>query len=415
MKTSILKKAFKTIVKSTLSLFIYVLVFSSCEKDDPQQFCDPSPKFNIDLFVEELQTRLNDEDKPMVGYQLAINKDGNLYHSEAAGFAIHENDSEGPVAMTVNTRMNVASVSKFIGTIALLKAMEEHNVSLEFNVVNYLPESWRSQVHSTHSDVDSDAYLTFRKLLQMNTAINFPGDDPFPGIMPTETQMLNALVATPVMSRIGEYQNGNFTLIRVLIGEIVYNLDETAGDYSTACTDKYFEYVKENIYDPLNINAPSSPNEVESYYDGIYPWGYQWPFDPNFQNASDGTLGWKHSSNPYRNGGSGGKLLSSMDLAKILAFFKYDQGETIISKTQRESIINSELGLTESVDGTYGKYLCKGGLRGADSPVSRRALRSRIMIFPNGVEAVILTNSNNTSLGGILRNSFDNAWKSGCE
>ncbi|SHI96324.1 serine hydrolase domain-containing protein [Aquimarina spongiae] len=414
METSILKKTFIASIKNTLSLLIYVLVFSACEKEDPQQFCDPTPKLDIDAFVEGLQERLNNEDNPNVGYQFVINQDGNLYHAEAEGFAIHENDSDGPVVMSVDTRMNVASVSKFIGTVALLKAMEEHNVSLGFNVVNYLPETWKSQVDSAHSDVDSDAYLTFRKLLQMNTAINFPGDNPFPGIMPTEAQMLAALSATPAMDRIGDYQNGNFTLIRVLIGQIVYELDETSDEYSTACTDKYFEYVKENIFDPLNINPPSSANEVESYYDGIYPWGYQWPFNPDFQNASDGALGWKHSSNPYRNGGSGGLLLSSMDLAKILAFFKHDQSETIISKKQRESILNSELGLTESIDGAYGKYLSKGGLRGADDCCSR-ALRSRIMIFPNGVEAVLLTNGNNTTLGSTLRDSYDNAWKSNCQ
>ena len=103
-----------------------------------------------------------------------------------------------------------------------------------------------------------------------------------------------------------------------------------------------------------------------------------------------------------------------MDLAKVLAFFKHDQSETIISKKQRESILNSELGLTESIDGTHGNYLSKGGLRGADDCCSR-ALRSRIMIFPNGVEAVLLTNGNNTTLGSTLRDSYDNAWKSNCQ
>lgn len=406
MKTSILK--------TTLNLFLVAFILNSCEKDDPQQFCDPAPSFNIDSFVEELNSQLNDENNPVAGYQLVVNQNGNLYHSEAAGFAIHENDSEGPINMTVNSRMNVASVSKFIGATALLKAMEENNVSLEFNVVNYLPETWRSQVHAAHSDVDSDAYLTFRKLLQMNTAINFSGNNPSPGIMPTEAQMLSALVAAPAMNRIGTYQNGNFTLIRVLIGEIVYNLDETANDYSSACTDKYFEYIKENIYDPLQINAPSSTGQVESYYDGTYAWGYQWPFNPNFQNATDGTLGWKHYSNPYLNAGSGGLLLSSMDIAKIMAFFKHDQNETIISQQQRESILNSELGLTETVSGEHGTYQSKGGTRGADNCCSR-ALRSRIMFFPNNVEAVILTNSNYNQLGSLLRNSFDKAWKSGCE
>lgn len=412
MKTPNFTKNFKT---RSLHIFAFISLavsLSSCEQED-LPICDPSPKFDIDAFAEELSDKLNDENNSVAGYQLIINKNGNLYHSEASGFAIHENDTDGPLDMTINTRMNVASVSKFVGTIALLKAMEEHNVSLEFNVVNYLPESWKRQVHPTHSDVDSPAYLTFRKLLQMNTAINFPGSNPSPGAMPTEAQMLQGLAATPALNRIGMYQNGNFTLIRVLIGEMVYNLDETSEDYAITCSEKYFDYLEENIFDPLNINPPSSPSAVENYYDGLYAWGYQWPFNEDFQNATDGSLGWKHSSDPYRNGGSGGLLLSAMDLAKIMAYFKYDQNETIISAQQRESILNSELGLTESMSGAHGIYPSKGGTRGPDS-CCNRALRSRIMFFPNGVEAIILTNSNRNNLGSLLRNSFDNSWKSGC-
>ena len=371
------------------------------------------PQFNIDRFVEEVNMRMNDVANPVSGYQFVVNQSGNLYHSEAGGVAVHANDPNGEISMSVNSRMNVASVSKFIGAMAMMKVMEDYAISVEFNIVNYLPESWRTLVHQDFSDVDSEAFLTFRKLMKMNTAIVFPGTNPSPGIMPTEAQMLAALRAAPDLSRIGMYQNGNFTLIRVLIGEIVYDLDENATDYATTCTDKYFEYLKTNFFDPLGIFPPMTAQSVNDYYAvTAYPLAYRFPFDDTWTNPSDGSLGWAHTSNPYLNGGSGGLLLSSMDLARLIAFFRHDPNEMLISKTQRDKILSYELGLIESSDGENGRYQSKGGTRGADNCCSR-ALRSRIMFFPNGVEAVLLSNCNITTLGTILRESYDAAWE-GC-
>lgn len=388
-----------------------IIIFSACE--DTPQICDPTPQFSIDEFVNQIETRL--ESQNIVGYQFAVNQQGNLYHEQSIGLGRHQNDSGGPVYLSAAHRFNVASVSKFVGTIALLNAMEDNNVSLEFKVSDYLPDSWRSQVHSLYNDVNSDAYLTFRKLLTNRTSIDFPGSTPAPGSMQTELQMLQALRSTPDLSRDGVYQNGNFTLIRVLIGEIVYDLDETASNYSTECTDKYFEYIDEHIFSKLDLNCPKSADEVNSYYNNsAYPLAYQYPFNDNFQNATDGSLGWAHTNNPYLNGGSGGLVLSALDIAEIMAYFKHDNTETIISAQQRNSILNSELGLTESSTGNHGRYQSKGGTRGPDDCCSR-AIRSRMTFFPNDVEAVIITNSNHTSLGTLLRQAYDASWINLCD
>jgi CubicO group peptidase (beta-lactamase class C family) len=226
--------------------------------------------------------------------------------------------------------------------------------------------------------------------------------------------MLQALRADPVPNRVGTYQNGNFTLIRVLIGEIVYQLDETSAAYATECTEKYFEYIDQNIFSKLNLDCPASVAEVNAYYNTTtYPWAYQHPFNAVFSNPADGSLGWGHSNSPYRNGGSAGLMLSALDIAKIMAYFKHDDAELIISEARRNNILEFELGLTESTTGEHGRYPSKGGTRGPDDCCDR-AIRSRIMFFPNNVEAVIITNSDHTGLGVLLRDAFDASWLSPC-
>ncbi|MFQ5448007.1 MAG: serine hydrolase [Saprospiraceae bacterium] len=89
----------------------------------------------MDLFIENVQNNLGQ----VAGYQLVVNRDGKLYGSFAEGFSIYDVDPGGPVAMTVNTRMNVASVSKFIGAIALMQVLEKHNISIEEPIHSYLP------------------------------------------------------------------------------------------------------------------------------------------------------------------------------------------------------------------------------------------------------------------------------------
>ena len=387
---------------------IVILFFSACEFDNNDQICNPLPQFDIDLFIENVRQEMTD----VAGYQLIVNQNGQLYHSEAEGFSIYDGDPGGPVDMTVNTRMNVASVSKFIGAIALMQVLEKHQISINEPIHNYLPARWKAATHPDHFDAGSPSMIRFKNLLRMETGLAFSGNNWSPGIMPTNQQMLNALTQPADANRWGVYQNGNFTLIRVLIGEIEYGLNESASDYEQVCANTYFDYIRQQIFDKLNLNPPLSVIAVNNYYNGSFTRAHQWPFNKAFQDGNS-NVGWGATSSPLTNGGSGGLLLSAFDLAKVMAYFKHDNSELIISQTGRKFILDNELGLTESTDGEQGNYQSKGGTRGPQNG-TLRALRSRIMFFPNGVEVVILSNSNITNLGSLLRNGFDNAWVSGC-
>lgn len=384
---------------------VFLLISPACKKDN---LCDPTPKFNIDLFVENVEKAMTN----VSGYQFTVNQNGNLYYSNAEGISVHAVDPGGPIAMTVNTRMNVASVSKFIGTIALMQVLEKKGIDIDQMIQNYLPDSWRTIMHSDHWDAGSSYKISFKNLLRMETGLQFSGTTWSPGIMPTAQQMLDALLLPAAANRWGVYQNGNFTLIRVLIGEMEYNLNESAPDYDQQLADKYYEYIKLNIFDKLNLTPPMSVAEINAYYTGNFTRGHQWPFDDTFRDASN-QLGWPATSDPVTNGGSGGLVLSSIDLATILAFFSHDNTKTIISVAQKDLILENELGLTESLSGEHGRYTSKRGTRGPENTNSR-ALRSAIMFFPFGIEAVILSNCNISTLGSILRDSYDDAWVSPC-
>ncbi|MCT8339404.1 beta-lactamase family protein [Flavobacteriaceae bacterium TK19130] len=403
--------------KYILLLFSTLLLFS-CEEDNNDNVCDPSPQFNIEEFITQIETRLNSQ--TIIGYQFAVNQDGNYYDDQSMGLARHDFDPGGPVPITQSTRFNTASIAKFIAAIVLVNALEDNNISLDWDFIDYLPTSWHDKAHFQHQ-------YTFRELLTHQTGIKFinpSGTSQSPGRVQSEAQMLEALMAPPDPGLIGEYQNGNFNLVRVLIGEIVYSLEvNEEGEYAnnTVCTDKYFEYLEQKIIFPLSLTCPSSAEEVNSYYSSTpYPYAYQYPFDSTFVDAT-GSLGWAHSNNPYTTSGAAGLMLSAMEIAKIAANLKHDNTNLIISPSGRDDILEFELGLYNSLSGENGRYKCKRGTRGPDGSSTAnpptccdRAIQSILMFFPNGVEAVIITNSRHNTMHTLLRDAYDASFVNPC-
>ena len=399
----------RILMKLTLFGFLLALVtFQSCKEKDNTQLNTGVASFQIDTFIAKVSAVMNDAEMPVSGYQFLVSKDGNLYHQEAGGFLRHRLDRGGEKKVTLESRFNVASVSKFIGSICIAQLAEKHNFSFDDGIVDYLPQSWQDTMHPSFKNPLSSQYITFRKLLRMRTSISFPGSSPPSGDMLTERQMKTGLANAPNPSLDSVYQNGNFTLIRVLVGQIAYKLDADAPNYSTLCTEKYFEYLRDNIFDPININPPNTPNQINAYYSSsLYPYGYQFPLDSTFQDA-DGRLGWDATSDPYTNGGSGGLVLSAQELGTIMAYLLHDNNQTLLSKEKTDELMNLRLGLLESPTGKYGVYPSKGGTKGADA--NDRAIRSRIMIFPNNVEAVLLTNCDFVAIGPTLWQNYDNSY-----
>ncbi|MEM6349099.1 MAG: serine hydrolase domain-containing protein [Bacteroidota bacterium] len=381
----------KSPIPYLLALFL-LISSTSCQEELPLK---PNiPQFEIDQFVNNLRESL---DEKLPDYQIMVAQKGNLYEAWAEGNAIYPGDTGGQMDMTTDTRMAVASVSKFVGAIAMSQVLEEKGISLDQPIHNYLPPSWKSQVHPDHWDAGSPYVVSFRKLMQMETAIPFPTDVS----MPAANAMLEALKQPAVPSLVGKYQNGNFTLIRILIGEIYYDLNEKLANYNDNSAQAYYRYIDQKVFSPAKVKGVGPVN-----FKSFLPRAHQYPLNLNFQDK-DGNIGWLAAANQMNNAGSGGLYLSVMDLGGLMAYFRYT--EDVLSADMREAIMDSELGLSESTTGEHGRYLTKQGTRGPDDCCGR-AFKSIIMMFPNDIEVALLINANYTSSRTLIKQSYDAAW-----
>ena len=396
--------------------------------NDPDDIISPpTPKFSIDKFVELVRDYFNDPENEFAGYQFIINKDGNLYYSEAGGNAIFAADNNGvDVPMTIYTRHHIASVSKFICTIVMANLLEDQNISWDESIEDYLPPSWVNQIAPQHLNPNSPCYITFEKLLKHQTCIDFGiglGQSGCGGY-PSTNQMLQWLSGDSLNTNpsiISAYRNPNFVLARILIAEIIAGnfLDENNPFYNNQTGDIFFALADSYIFNPLDLNPPLSISQLTNFLNTNPPRGHEYPFVPNNLNCGgSNSLGWDGNTGSNNIAGSSGMVLSSFDLAKVMAFFKHDNTGTIISASARDEILDNFHGLSTGESNflptVYGDAYSKGGSWGPGSSCPGRGFRSRIAIYPNGVELVAITNTDGSNPLSDAAREWDDAFNIDC-
>lgn len=112
--------------------------------------------------VTDLRSFLTErmESEHIPGLAVAVVKDGGVAWTAGLGFA----DVNAGVPMTVDTVMNVASVSKTVTNAAVLELWEDGRIDLDDDVNRYLPFRL---VHPRHPE----AAITFRQLLTHTSSI----------------------------------------------------------------------------------------------------------------------------------------------------------------------------------------------------------------------------------------------------
>ena len=400
-----------------LAVSFCALFFVSCNPNS-DDLCDGAPVFDAELFATYISEAMNSNFSPTVGYQFAIAQNGDVVHSEWGGYAIHPSDLNGGgpnglgmggVVWTEDMPMNIASVSKMFGAAVMLRVLNDEGIDPHDPILPYLPQTWQdTTLHPDLFTPGSPKELTFAKLMLHQTAINRynAAGEVIHGSMPSEEEMLQALMAPPTTGN--GYKNINFTLLRVLIVEMVYGLDETAPDYATLCTDLYYTFLRGYFFEPIELDCRASEAEFQAVLESNErTWAYQQPFNPGFRDGEN-HLGWEYGNiYAYKNAGSGGMTMTATEIVQFMSALR--QTTTILSDQGSDMLFN-EYGLDASRDGDYGRYQAKGGTKGPDNSASSRALRSMAMFFPNGVEAVLLTNSNHDNLSEILQVGYDFAW-----
>jgi D-alanyl-D-alanine carboxypeptidase len=360
----------------------------------------PTMKFDDGKFCTYINDKLTGK---ATGYALVVYKDGKWLSQCAAGYSVLKKDvpsilGEG-LAMRPETRMNIASVTKPITAVAVLKALQTNPaVSLDSKVVDFLPANWVKG--------PGVANLSFKDFMSQYTGMN----DNKGG---TSITALRKWIADGVTRPKTEYIyiNGNLAIFRIALPYLVgTKAQRDAYDYlaknddvalNNAVSDKYIEIVRNTVFTPMGISNVSM-NDTNEYQTRFY----------NTANNAAGTKAGDWS----KIGGGGGWYMSALELGKFMAAVRYD--DNILAPSTRKLMDDNFLGWQDpaawwQLRGKYGDYLGHGGLLkwndGDDT--KRTGMVSVIANFPSGVQGVLLINSfgdyPNKEL--LIRDAFDQA------
>lgn len=302
------------------------------------------------------------------GYAFEVFHQGKLVAKAAEGWARAPWEQQNPsVKWTLDKPMGVASVSKTITAVGLLKLWEESDQ--KFSLDGAFWPHIRAICPEASADVKQ---VTIRQLLQHKSGFKKTGDCKNP-------KQLEKLLTQPLAHPPGThyaYDNNNFYIARLVLEQIGH-VDYTA-------------YVKKHVLKPMGITR------METHFQAYQPTcGYGklgstrpgYPFDWNCK-ATAGPAGWYASIN---------------DLGLFLLGLR---DHKVLSVATTDMMYKDLLGWDISDPGWE-----KNGGWGwdeGDRPGSRAgSFRSSIFHFPDDVEAAMLMNSDaGASLEAILRKAW---------
>lgn len=345
------------------------------------------PTFSATNFAKEIGARLDGKAK---GWAFAIVTDGGqLFSAQNSAGGDARSPADGGTPMTLTQRVQVASISKTITAVAILRLLEAVGLDKDDFIWPFLPVSW-----TLGSGVKK---LRFRHLLKhrsgfVSSNTNFAATLSYDGLQSMIENGANAGAEY-------NYLNANFSLFRVILPPLwaASGLSTANNDNAAASAFFYTLYIIEEMFakmtggiDNLASTSPFGPNETLYYLDSNDNSGVDFG---NYSMVAGG-VGWH---------------LSVRDLAVFLANIRYN--DEILSPAMRSVMDKQKFGWLRpnNTKGQFGQYLGHNGILKSGGG----RLRTGIMKYPIQVEAAMVANSDiNGYLSGtaLLRDAFDAAW-----
>jgi CubicO group peptidase (beta-lactamase class C family) len=349
-------------------------------------------EIDIDKFNRTLQSALNAL-APLggvpVGYCYMIKRKGQILHAESKGSAQLPDDpqsGQGNVVWDTTVPMNIASVSKFVTAIAvvrLLDSLQSQGVTVSTPIGTYLPQYW-----AQGSNAGS---ITFHQLLRheagLGTTITNNGQGDF-------AEAKKEITAGTTGSTPYNYKNVNYAILRVLFATLTGTLSAGSSTPSFLTSigisdDTFWDVMSEIVYtNYVNdyVFAPAGIARRDLKADANAALAYATP--PTVPGARIENLGLS---------GQTGWHLSIEELVQLLDKF---QAGAILSRRRAHQLKTSQYGLEPPIATNAGPVYSKGGLR-LDG--SGRGLASMMALMPGDIEFAIFVNSGDGTAAGPLR------------
>ncbi len=298
-----------------------------------------------------------------------------------------------PLEMSTNVRFHIASVSKAITAVALLKLLyEKKDVGLNSAFHTWLPEHW--QVHQSLREI------TFEQLLTHKSGFRFGGSTQYSALKKNMADGIN-----PSDVGIYSYQGENFTIMSLLIPRLANSpiVQVDMGNSSIDLTQSisyaafYIDYVQKHLF--AKAGLPALGCSAEPLTTGVC---YHFP-----NNNKPGT----DFGNTTMVAASKGWVMSAAEMAKFFRTVHYT--ENILPAWLSEKMRTDSLGYDEKGTTSEGIefYRKNGGFPGSQN---EGELNSLTIGYANHVQVALIINSelaNSKGMVGIINDAHDEAYK----
>lgn len=342
--------------------------------------------FDVDLFRQLVLDALEDE---TVGHAFSIAYKGVSYGGGDGVGEARTSADEPETDQSPNKESHVASVSKTITAIALLRLLDDVGISPYTPVAPYLPSDW-----ALGTGVESLTFADFMKH-ESGFAQN--------GITTTSYNSLRVGIATDVGVTSWSYSNANYSLMRVLIpGILGFDPINYPAFLSPALMASVFITYVRSIYDPIGVEIDCRSNDDTPTIQYKFPYpGDSGYLEPNRWDACGG-VGW---------------FIDSNEIAATMAHLR--NSENLIPTDVRATMEQDFLGYMDpanyggslggAINGAFGVNYMHGGDWGHGGD----ELHACTAAFPIQLEAGIIINSeigNAPYQCTLLNDAFEGAW-----
>jgi CubicO group peptidase (beta-lactamase class C family) len=335
----------------------------------------------------------------VTGFSYAIAQNGVVVEKGSGGLRITGADG-GPKAFTSTTMSQAGSTTKTFTAIALIKALHDRGISLDATIGKYLPSCW-----ARGPAVES---YTFRQLLNHTSSLprsaSCPNDktgrgDPYECLRLVVEQGQNGIVL-PNTDYWKRYNNYGYALMRFLVPAVLnlkatqdtfglFHCKNTAGVLNAKVSEMFTTYLLHDVVGPTGARVSWYPSSSDVAY--VY------------DKSDAAKTGLAPLPDFSRRTGAGYLATSARDMVVFLGAL--DRGE-ILPRDLVDEMERDGLGFDPPAQGKAGPYSTKNGSASREG----RACNAQLMLFPGGVEAYVMVNSDTSvSLINLLKQSFDDA------
>ncbi|GAB3541556.1 serine hydrolase domain-containing protein [Spirosoma fluminis] len=307
-------------------------------------------------------------------------------------------------------RQEVASCSKYITTLAVVRMLDRAGVSLDTSIRSYLP--------SFMTPSPKSKTITFRQLLSHHSGLVSDTDD----LNITLADMILAVQTdNSTLHDSYQYNNMNFALCRLLLPYVYWkqvlklstqtlkNKEANQTNLDTELATVFLNFVRNDVFKPAGISDWNQIGAVDAGNNS--PTLYYSNNVMGFSGVSISVL------NENRNLGSVGFDLNAIELAQITSAARdYKIVSQPLMNAIRTGYKSRPLGFNDSRKGKYGEYYYKYGGANWNSNGKSGGLATMLVDFDcsaANVQVAVVANQNKSSVSDInwIQTAFESAWK----